>query len=73
MTMHSSTFQYLKPTEEQGAKMARCREAASVFAAVLDAELPDGPDKTYAIRSLRTVAMWVNVSITRNPDGSPRT
>jgi hypothetical protein len=44
-----------------------------VFAAVLDAELPDGPDKTYAIRSLRTVAMWVNVSITRNPDGSPRT
>jgi hypothetical protein len=27
---------------------------------------------TYILRKLREVGMWANVSITRNPDGSPR-
>lgn len=52
--------------------MKRVREAAKVFAAVLEAELPDGADKTFAIRNHRTTAMWANISITRDADGSPR-
>lgn len=38
----------------------------------VDALLPDGPDKTYALRKHREVAMWTNIAITRQPDGSPR-
>ena len=72
MTMHSSTFDYLKPTDEQMAKMNRVRQAAKVYAEVLDAELLDGPDKTFVLRAHRSNAMWVNVAVTRHADGSPR-
>ena len=72
MTLHPSTFEYLKPTDEQIAKMATLRAAAKAYADVLDAELPDGPDKTFVIRAHRSNAMWVNVAVTRLPDGTPR-
>lgn len=70
--MHQSTFQYLKPTDDQMVKMEFCRNAASDFEAVLSMHVPDGPDKTYLLRKLREVSMWANVAITRNPDGTPR-
>ena len=70
--MHTSTFEYLKPTIEQMDAMQRVREAAKAFSAILETELPDGPDKTWAIRNHRTTAMWANISITRQSDGSPR-
>ncbi len=70
--MHPSTYEYLKPTDEQVACMARVRAAAKVFNDVLDAELPEGPDKTFAVRAHRSNAMWANVAITRLPDGTPR-
>jgi hypothetical protein len=70
--MHASTYEYLKPTEEQIAVMAAVREAAKAFGEALDKLLPDGPDKTHAIRNHRVTAMWANVAITRQPDGSPR-
>jgi hypothetical protein len=72
LPMHSSTYEYLKPTVDQIARMAKVREAARVFGEVLERELPDGPDKTFVIRGHRTNAMWANVSITRLHDGSPR-
>lgn len=72
MTLHRSTFEYLKPTEDQLEVMATCREAAAEFARVIENNVDDGPDKTYALRRLRELAMWINVAITRNPDGSPR-
>lgn len=72
MTMHPTTFEYLKPTVAQIDQMAKVREAAKVFCDVLEAELPDGPDKTFVIRAHRSNAMWANVAITRQPDGSPR-
>lgn len=72
MTLHSTTFEYLKPTEEQTNKMSRCREAARVYASILEAEMPEGPDKIYVLRRVRETAMWVNVGITRFPDGEPR-
>lgn len=73
MPLDPSLFDYLKPTDEQVGKMNTLRAAAQAYAYMLDKNLPDGPDKTYIQRKLREVAMWVNVAITRNPDGSPRT
>lgn len=70
--MHSSTFEYLKPTDDQMVQMKHVQEATHAYAKTLEAMLPDGPDKTYALRTLRTVGMWCMVSITRHPDGSPR-
>ena len=71
--MHPSTFEYLKPTDEQIAQMARLREAAKNYCDILETELPPGPDKTFVIRAHRANAMWVNVAVTRQPDGTPRT
>lgn len=70
--MHISTFEYHKPTEQQLHKMTLLREAAKRYAADIELLLEDGPDKTYIMRSLRTVAMWVNVAVTRFADGMPR-
>lgn len=70
--MHSSTFEYLKPTDLQIAQMQLIREAAKVFCDVLEKNLPEGPDKTFTIRNHRSNAMWANVAITRLPDGTPR-
>ncbi len=72
MTLHTSTFEYMKPTDAQVEKMAKVRAAAKAYSDVLDAELPDGPDKTFVLRAHRSNAMWVNVAITRLPDGTPR-
>ena len=72
MSLDPSTFEYLKPTGTQTEQMARVRAAAKAFCDVLEAELPDGADKTFVIRAHRSNAMWANVAITRNDDGSPR-
>lgn len=72
MVLHKTTFQYLRPTEAQLGQMEAARTAASAYAIELEAILPDGPDKTYVLRKLREVAMWANIAITRNPDGSPK-
>jgi hypothetical protein len=70
--MHESTFEYLKPTAPQLSAMSELRKAAADYADALNRCLPEGPDKTYAMRKLREVAMWANVAVTRQPDGSPR-
>jgi hypothetical protein len=70
--MHLATYDYLKPTDEQVQQMNEVRHAARIYSEVLEKVLPDGPDKTSVLRQLRTVAMWANVAITRQPDGSPR-
>lgn len=71
--MHPSTFEYLKPTDKQIEHMNIVRAAAAEYCKILEDYLPDGPDKTFIIRAHRSNAMWVNVSITRLPDGTPRT
>ena len=63
MPLHSSAFEYLKPTDDQLAKMAVLREAARVYAEALDANLPDGPDKTFVLRAHRSNAMWAHVAV----------
>ena len=70
--MHSSTFEYLKPTDEQIERMAVLRKATAAYADMLIEVLPDGADKTYILRKLRELAMWNNVAITREADGTPR-
>jgi hypothetical protein len=72
MALHPETMKYLKPTDEQLATMNLLRESFTGMAAVVEQLVPDGPDKTYAVRKLREVAMWCNVAITRLPDGTPR-
>ncbi len=72
MSMHPSTYEYLKPTDDQIETMAKVRSAAKAYGDALEALLPDGPDKTFVIRAHRSNAMWANVAITRQPDGSPR-
>jgi len=72
MSLHSSTFEYLKPSPEMVAIMANLRAAAKAYADAIEAGLPDGPDKTFILRAHRQNAMWVNVAVTRQPDGSPR-
>lgn len=73
MSIHESTFEFVQPSEDQKEKMNTVRAAANAYAQVLNDEIPEGPDKTYLLRTLRTVAMWANVAITRQPDGTPRT
>jgi hypothetical protein len=72
MTLHTSTFDYLKPTDAQVEAMNVVRQAVKTYAEVLDREVPEGPDKTYLLRKLREIGMWANVAITRQPDGTPR-
>jgi len=69
--MHPSTFEYLKPTDEQLGQMTNVRAAAKTYCEALETYLPDGPDKTFIIRSHRSNAMWANIAITRLPDGTP--
>lgn len=70
--MHPSTYEFLKPSEDQINRMARVRAAAKAYSEILEQELPDGPDKTFVIRAHRSNAMWANVAVTRLPDGTPR-
>lgn len=70
--MHASTYDYLKPSDEQVKQMAVVRAAAKTYGEALETYLPDGPDKTFVIRAHRSNAMWANVAITRLPDGTPR-
>jgi hypothetical protein len=71
-TLHPSTFEYLKPTTGQVDVMAHLRGLSASYAAAIDQALDDGPDKTYILRRIRETAMWINVALTRNADGSPR-
>lgn len=70
--MHSSTYEYLTPTEDQISQMAIVRAAAKSYGEILEKNLPDGADKTFIIRAHRSNAMWANISITRHADGTPR-
>jgi len=72
MSLHPETFNYLNPSDRQKERMYRGREAAAGYAAVIEQICTEGPDKTYLLRKLREVAMWVNINITRHSDGAPR-
>lgn len=70
--IHPSTFEYLTPTKNQLKAMEAMRSHAHDYAIAVDKYVYDGPDKTYIMRKLRELAMWVNTAITRYEDGMPR-
>ena len=72
MSLHHTTFEYLRPTDAQIKDMALLRQASAQYAKAVDAMLPDGADKTYILRRIRETAMWINVAVTREADGTPR-
>ena len=72
MSLHPSTFEYLMPTTDQTHDMNAARMAAKDYAQAIETLVPEGPDQTYCLRLLRSLAMWVNVAISRHPDGAPR-
>ena len=72
MSLHGSTFEFLKPTDQQIADMGVLRAAGASYARMLDSVLPDGPDKDHCLRLVRDAAMWANVCMTRWANGEPR-
>lgn len=72
MSLHESTFEYLKPTDDQMYKMQVMRSATKNYAEFIERMVPDGADKTYMLRKVRELGMWANASITRHADGTPR-
>lgn len=72
MALHPSTFEYLKPTDGQTDVMNHLRKLSADYAAAIDRALDDGADKTYILRRIRETAMWINVALTREADGTPR-
>lgn len=72
MTLHPSTFEYLKPRDGQIDVMDHLRKLTADYATAIDRALDDGADKTYILRRIRETAMWINVALTRHADGSPR-
>lgn len=70
--LHPNTFYNVTPTAIQSATMFDLREATRDYADFVSANLPDGADKTYILRRIRETAMWINVAVTREADGTPR-
>lgn len=69
---HPLMFESVLPSEEQTQQMNRVRSAFTHLVTQIETHIPEGPDRTFIIRQLRDSAMWCNVAIIRNPDGSPR-
>ena len=70
--MHPAAFEYLKPTDAQAATIENIRAAFKRLAQSVDENVPDGPDKTYIQRTIRTAAMWAATAILRQTNGEPR-
>lgn len=69
---HHSVFEPLELSDEQENVSEKIRLATAAYAAMLDLYLPPGPDKTFIMRELRTLAMWSAQALIRFADGTPR-
>lgn len=56
-------FSYHKPTEEQISKMQDIRYCARELAYAISVNVPDGADKSAALRKLRECVMTANAGI----------
>jgi hypothetical protein len=72
MELHPSTFDHVKPTDEQAETMRQASALSKGYADDIAGILPDGADKAYVLRRIRETAMWINTAIMREDDGSPR-
>lgn len=72
MAMHETTFEYLKPSDEQISTMGDLREAFAELVEKIEAKVPESRYRSLAVTALEEAAMWVNKAITRHGDGKPR-
>ena len=56
-------FTYHRPEAEDVPKYERLRDAGKAFALVIDELVPDGADKSDAIRSVRNAVMTSNAAL----------
>lgn len=56
-------FTYHAPKGDQSERYVKVREAALAFAETIEAHVPDGADKTAAIRKVREAVMTANAAI----------
>jgi hypothetical protein len=72
MTETRDPFKYVEPTAEmQPAFKAVADGSMFLYAAIL-AHVPDGPDRTLAIRKLQECRMWANCAISFGGDSLKR-
>lgn len=71
MAISPAAFEDVTPTAEQQRTLDLMTRLTEEYVKHVDNILPDGPDKTYILRKLRGTAMWINVALTRLPDGTP--
>lgn len=64
-------FTYHRPSPEQNEAYVKLRIAARKFADVINELVPDGADKTTAIRRVREATMTANQGIACAPSGNP--
>lgn len=79
-----NVFSYHAPTgPEQIATYQKIRDGGGALAHLIDQAVPDGPEKTLAIRNIQQAVMWANAGIACapttgsglppvQPDASPR-
>lgn len=72
MTLHETTFNYLKPTDAQVETMDDFRKAFAELAEHIETDVPESRYRSLCITRLEEAAMWVNKAITRHGDGKPR-
>jgi len=72
MALDRRAFEQLQLNRTQQEAIDLANAAAAEYAVSLETLLPEGPDKTYCLRTLRTLAMWANQCILRHSDGRPR-
>jgi hypothetical protein len=70
--MHPTTFEYLKPTDEQIDTLTILRANFKRTADLIESVIPEGRYRRLAITALEEAAMWANKGVTRDSDGTPR-
>lgn len=63
-----ASYDFIKPSSTQEAKILAIRTAARAFAEAMDKALPAGPDKAHTFRQFRTTVMWANYTLSRSAD-----
>jgi hypothetical protein len=64
-------FTYHSPTQDQIPVYEAIRSHGREFAHVINNLVPDGADKTHALRTLRSVVMWANAAVATTPPTEP--
>jgi hypothetical protein len=71
--MHAETFNPVTVTPAQAEKHKRLSAAAWAYLDAIEADVPEGPDRTFILRNHRTTALWAAEAVMKLPDGTPRT